>query len=306
MAEPGVVNLNFRQALPAPLLYVGFVDYYGPLDWRTHSAHRHAYYQFFIVTEGRFLFVAETGENLWLETGDALIFRPGIMHNWHVEPDTLCRTFMVFFDPIQEGAFHEVQERLSQEPLPGHWRLTVDQAETAPLLAAIRRECEASASLGTAVVYGLVMATMAACTRSLAPGSGAGSEGSLPAAVLAALQFIEERFAEPISVSDIARHAALSAGRLTELFRSHVGTSPLSYLNNHRIDKAKILLLYSPLKLAEVAAQTGFNSLPYFCRRFNQATGVTPGDFRRGRFDHVLQDCESTPRKMGDSLADGI
>lgn len=300
MAEPGVVNLNFRQALPAPLLYVGFVDYYGPLDWRTHSAHRHAYYQFFIVTEGRFLFVSETGENLWLEEGEALIFRPGVMHNWHVEPGVFCRTFMVFFDPIPEGAFHEVQERLSQEPLPSHWRLEVEQDEVAPLLAAIRRECEASSSLATAVVYGLTMALMAACTRSLAPGSGAGSEAALPEAVLKALQFIETRFAEPISVADIARHAGLSAGRLTELFRLHVGTSPLSYLNNHRIDKAKILLLYSPLKLAEVADQTGFNSLPYFCRRFNQATGVTPGDFRRGRFDQVLQECESTlPTERG-------
>ncbi len=295
MAEPGVINLNFRQALPAPLLYVGFVDYYGPLDWRTHSAHRHDYYQFFVVTEGRFLFVAETGENLWLEPGDALIFRPGIMHNWHVEPDTCCRTFMVFFDSIPEGPFHDIQERLSQEPLPGHWRLPVSLEEVVPLLAAIRRECETSASLGTAVVYGLTMTLMAACTRSLAPGNGAGGGNGLPPAVLKALQYIETHFAAAISVVDIARHAGLSTGRLTELFRLHVGTSPLSYLNNHRIDKAKILLLYSPLKLAEVAAQSGFRSLPYFCRRFGQAAGVTPGDFRRGRFEQVLHECASTP-----------
>jgi AraC-like DNA-binding protein len=294
MTEPGVVNLNFRQTLPDPLRYVGFVDYYGPLDLRTHSAHRHSYYQFFLVTEGRFLFVSETGEEVWLDTGDALVFRPGVMHNWHVDPDAMCRTFMVFFDPIPPGPFHDLEERLNREPLPGHWHLTVDLEEVQPLLNLIRSECERSVAMAASVVYGLTMSTVAMCTRSLAPGKGMGNESDLPSSLLAALMFIEEHFPEAISVGDIARHAGLGTGRLTELFREHVGTSPLRYLNNHRIDRAKILLLYSPLKLAEVASQCGFNSLPYFCRRFAKEAGVTPGDFRRGRFDQVLQ--ERDPR----------
>jgi AraC-like DNA-binding protein len=288
MTEPSVINLNFRQELPLPLRYVGFVDYYGPLDLRTHSAHRHAYYQFFLVTEGQFLFVSETGEEVWLQAGDALIFRPGVMHNWHVEPRATCRTFMVFFDPIPPGPFQDLEERLNREPLPGHWQLAVDLAQIRPLLDMIREECEKSAAMAASVVYGLTMAAIAICTRALAPGRGMGSEGGLPASVLAALKFIEEHFAEAISVADIARHAGIGTGRLTELFREHVGTSPLRYLNTHRTDRAKILLLYSPLKLAEVASQCGFNSLPYFCRKFAKETGVTPGDFRRGRFDHIL------------------
>src|SRR3989339_1885946 len=100
MSEGRVINLNFRHALPAPLLYVGFVDHYGPLDMRSHSAHRHGHYQFFAVTEGRFLFVPESGREIWLDEGDVIVFRPRLLHNWHVEPDAVCRTFMVFFDAI--------------------------------------------------------------------------------------------------------------------------------------------------------------------------------------------------------------
>ena len=133
MSEGRVINLNFRHALPAPLLYVGFVDYYGPLDMRSHSAHRHGHYQFFAVTEGRFLFVPESGREIWLDEGDVIVFRPGLLHNWHVEPDAVCRTFMVFFDAIPDGVFGELGQRLAQDAAVGHRTFAISLLGAAPM-----------------------------------------------------------------------------------------------------------------------------------------------------------------------------
>lgn len=284
MSEGRVINLNYRHALPSPLLYVGFVDYYGPLEMRLHSAHRHGHYQFVLVTEGRFLFVPETGREIWLGPGEVVIFPPGVLHNWHVDPDTICRTFMVFFDAPVSGPFVQLGRRLSEGNGIGHWRFSVPLAQAAPMLTALRSEYEQNKPLADSVVYGLTMALMTFAIRHLAPEADAEPAGGFPSPLEAALEFVEARYAAPITVRDIAREAGVSPSRLNQLFQEHIGTSPLRYLNNHRIDRAKILLLYSPFVIAEIATQSGFTSPQYFSRVFTKAAGVTPGAFRAGRF----------------------
>jgi len=294
MSSGRVSNLNFRHVLPAPLLYVGFVDYCGPLDMRTHAAHRHDHYQFFIVTEGRFLFVPESGREIWLEAGDVLIFRPGVLHNWHVEPDTVCRTFMAFFHPIPAGVFGQLSQRLAHDPVVGHWTFRVPLDEAVPMLTALRSECEQSRPMANAVVYGLTMAFMTFAARQLAPEAAAEPFGGFPPALAAALEFIEANYAATVSVRDIAEQAGVSPTRLNQLFRTHIGTSPMRYVNNRRIDRAKILLLYSPFMIAEIARQTGFRSPHYFNRAFKSATDVTPSEFRASNFTRVTDHAPST------------
>ena len=49
-----------------------------------------------------------------------------------------------------------------------------------------------------------------------------------------------------------------------------------------RIDQAERLLAGSDLPLAKIARQLGFSELATFSRAFKQATGRSPGEFRRG------------------------
>jgi len=69
------------------------------------------------------------------------------------------------------------------------------------------------------------------------------------------------------------------------LFRRAYGCSPNIYLNNLRISAAKVLLMTRNLPVTEIAYQCGFNDAKYFARRFRQATGQTPSEFKR---KHVI------------------
>ena len=289
MSEGHVCNLNFRHALPEPLLYVGFVDYYGPLDMRNHSPHRHDHYQFLLVTEGRFLFLPESGREIRLGAGDVVIFKPGVLHNWHVESGMTCRTLMAFFRAIPDGVFGQFGQRLVADTAVGHWQFPIPMAEAEPMLAALRSECQQNLPMADAVVYGLTMTFMTFASRYLAPEAAAEPSGGFPPPLAAALEFIEDSYSRQLSVEDIARQAGVGPTRLNQLFQTHIGTSPMRYLSNHRIDRAKILLLYSPFLIAEIATQTGFRSPQYFDRSFRISAGVTPSEFRAGRFERVLK-----------------
>ncbi len=55
----------------------------------------------------------------------------------------------------------------------------------------------------------------------------------------------------------------------------------LEYLTNIRMERAKKLLISSPLPIAEVSAQAGYGDYRVFSKVFKRAEGVTPSQFRR-------------------------
>ena len=64
------------------------------------------------------------------------------------------------------------------------------------------------------------------------------------------------------------------------LFHEAYGCSPRAYLTNLRIGAAKVLLMSQNLPIAEVAYRCGFADAKSFARRFHQATGYTPTEFK--------------------------
>ena len=57
--------------------------------------------------------------------------------------------------------------------------------------------------------------------------------------------------------------------------------TPLQFIEQQRIDRARQLLEHTGHTIATVAHQVGFDNPFYFSRRFKQATGMSPSDFRR-------------------------
>ena len=63
-------------------------------------------------------------------------------------------------------------------------------------------------------------------------------------------------------------------------FKEVMRTSPMKYLLNIRLERAKELLLSSPLRISEIAYNSGFNSLNYFAKRFREAYKMVPREYR--------------------------
>ena len=84
-----------------------------------------------------------------------------------------------------------------------------------------------------------------------------------------------------LTVAALAQRAGVSEVYFRKVFSAAYGTAPSKYLTLLRLEKAKGLLRYPFLSLEECALQSGFSSLPYFCRVFKSHTGETPARYRK-------------------------
>jgi AraC family transcriptional regulator of arabinose operon len=86
---------------------------------------------------------------------------------------------------------------------------------------------------------------------------------------------------DPLTIPVLAKAGALSESRLSHLFRSQVGMTPIQYVDQQRMRKARELLELSSFTVGEIADLVGYASPYYFSRRFSAYTGVPPREYRR-------------------------
>lgn len=98
-----------------------------------------------------------------------------------------------------------------------------------------------------------------------------------------ALDYIEQNYADRISVAQLAEILCLSPDRLGHLFRDGVGQAPLQYINEIRLRKAMNLLKTEEYTVTEVAQAVGFFDYNHFGRLFRRRYGCTPNQVRQGK-----------------------
>jgi AraC-like DNA-binding protein len=103
-----------------------------------------------------------------------------------------------------------------------------------------------------------------------------------------ACAYINEHYAEKLSLDDLASAAAVSPSYLIRLFKRKLGTTPHDYLLRHRITRAKELLAETTLTSAAIARQVGFTSESNFSYRFSQMVGQSPRAYRQATPELVL------------------
>lgn len=95
-----------------------------------------------------------------------------------------------------------------------------------------------------------------------------------------AVALAQERYAEDLSVDDLARAAGYSRYHFTRLFTQAYHCSPMDYLCDLRLGHAARLLRESDAAVKDIARACGFADAGYFCKVFRRAQGTTPGQFR--------------------------
>lgn len=95
------------------------------------------------------------------------------------------------------------------------------------------------------------------------------------------LQYIQAHYTEELSLEQIAASAAVSKSMCLRYFRQIIGTTPVRYLVQYRIEKAAEMLLSTGKKAGEIATACGFSDMSYFSKRFREIKGCTPLDYRK-------------------------
>jgi YesN/AraC family two-component response regulator len=86
-----------------------------------------------------------------------------------------------------------------------------------------------------------------------------------------------------ISLNDISNYTNISVSHLSKIFKEEMKCSLSAYINQIRVENAKLFLLGEGIPLTEVAYLSGFEDQSYFSKVFKKVTGVTPGKFRARR-----------------------
>ena len=89
-----------------------------------------------------------------------------------------------------------------------------------------------------------------------------------------------EHLAEPLTVTDLARHAGVSERTLTRRFATDTGSSPLQWLLRTRIDRARELLESGHTSIDHIAQDTGLGTAANLRLHFRRLVGTTPTNYR--------------------------
>jgi AraC-like DNA-binding protein len=111
--------------------------------------------------------------------------------------------------------------------------------------------------------------------------------GPVPAALSAALAYIDDHLDQPLRIPDLAARAGLSPFRFDQRLRALFGLSAGQYLSRLRIGRACDRLRHTEAPLSELALECGYADQAAFTRQFRKSVGLTPGAYRlataRGR-----------------------
>lgn len=97
------------------------------------------------------------------------------------------------------------------------------------------------------------------------------------------INFMQQNFNKPLTLHEIAQSISMSASHFSYLFKNKTGYSPIEYFNHLKIQKACQYVLFTDLRIKEIASQVGFDDQYYFSRLFSKLMGIAPLEYRRKR-----------------------
>ncbi|MGM9538952.1 MAG: helix-turn-helix domain-containing protein [Candidatus Onthomonas sp.] len=95
------------------------------------------------------------------------------------------------------------------------------------------------------------------------------------------LELIENRYADPLKLQELADEAYVSKTECIRCFKSITGRSPMQYLKEYRLQKSVELLLSTNWSIGRIGEACGFSEINYFTRSFRKRYALTPSEYRR-------------------------
>lgn len=114
------------------------------------------------------------------------------------------------------------------------------------------------------------------------------SRKQMPQVVADAIRIMQQDFAFLDGIGDLADRLNVSQEYLTRSFGRHVGLPPGKYLNQLKIEYAKLLLRQGKHSVSFVADACGFANGNYFARVFRNMTGLSPAQYMKNYRDQTV------------------
>lgn len=101
-----------------------------------------------------------------------------------------------------------------------------------------------------------------------------------PRNLLRAKDLVDARYADQLTVDDMARAAGRSRAHFSRAFRQAFGESPHGYLLTRRLERAAALLRLTDHSVTDICFEVGLRSVGSFTTSFTRTFGVSPTEYR--------------------------
>ena len=95
-----------------------------------------------------------------------------------------------------------------------------------------------------------------------------------------AIGYIQEHFAENLTVNVLAEHYGMSPNYFSSMFKKEMSRSAVNYITELRINQARELLYHSELSVVDISKKVGYEDSQYFFPVFKKYLGMTPLQYR--------------------------
>ena len=233
----------------------------------------HTFAEIFYQVSGKGQTVIE-GAPVTLDTGELLLLNPGIQHCKMAVQTPKAKTLQLraenlLFDFAGSGF--------------ARYRRTNSDGGLLSCMYGMLREATEQ-EMGYEVVcdrlLSIVMIQLlrfTRCTLIVIGGNG------LPAQCGMVQQYIGDHFREDLTLDVLSQRCGMSKYYLVHSFKKATGTTPISYLNQRRVQEAEKLLATTELTVAQIAQRAGFSSQNGFSQSFRRLKGLSPTGYREAQ-----------------------
>ena len=95
------------------------------------------------------------------------------------------------------------------------------------------------------------------------------------------LAYINENYADDITLESIAKINYISQNQLCRLFKKELGVTPNHFITETRLFYAKLMLTQTELSVKSIAFSCGFNTPSYFIKCFREKFGKSPNVYKK-------------------------
>ena len=238
-------------------------------------AHFHRSYELIYVMDGEFHLIID-GKNYTLHKGDFALALPYQIHSWEI--DGGIAHICVFSEKYVKSFAKATEDRIGESPVFRVSAITEEYykkmlIEKFPKHHFNLPPPENSMPIKSAL-YGILYEYLEA--TALKKADRHTSEGL----TVEILDYVSAHFNEGISLGSIADALGYSYQHISRVFNQKINTPFKDFLNFYRLEYAKQLLTESDMSIAEVAHESGFQSIRNFNLVCMKLSGKTPREIR--------------------------
>lgn len=251
----------------------------------------HEFFEMVYVKKGNAVFEI-SGTSVEIGPNNIIIIKPRQYHKFEVKSQAGCEFIVLNFgfenkfdNQFAEVSLEDFLNFVNKKEWGRFISLKVSHKnEIINLLNRILKERE-NPEIGSELLnYLLVLELFVLISRALKmewENSIKNKSPKLKELIQAAVNYINNNYERDISLTDISKYVFLSTSYFTRAFKEEMGVSPINYLLNVRVERAKELLRETDAKISDIALSVGFSNQQRFNDIFKKYTQKTPLQYRK-------------------------